>query len=130
MRKIREKKLLWDIEIIKLNKRISDINHQNRMLAEMNQAGLVDSDIFLTQSRAMAYQLKECKEKKEQILEQNSDNKIDRTQDLIEWFELLPEPKFEFDNEDFLDLVERIIVRKETIVFCLLNGLKLEEKRK
>ena len=130
LRKIREKKLLWDIEIIKLNKRISDINHQNQMLAEMNQAGLVDSDIFLSQSRKVAHQLKECKEKKEQILEQNSDNKIDRTQDLIEWFELLPEPKFEFDDEDFLDVVERIIVRKETIIFCLLNGLKLGEKRK
>lgn len=129
LRKIKENRLLWDIEIIQLNKRISDLNHQNRMLAEMNQAGLVDSDIFLSQSREMARQLKECKAQKDNILNKNSDNKIDRTLDLIDYFEQIPEPQVEFDPDVFLDITERVIVKEDALIFCLINGLKLEEPR-
>jgi len=42
---VREHQMLWSLDIIELNKRISDINDQDRMLADMNKCGLVDPDI-------------------------------------------------------------------------------------
>ena len=39
LRSIRKRKLLWSVDIVELNKRISDISEQNQLLASMNQMG-------------------------------------------------------------------------------------------
>ena len=54
--------MLWSVDIVELNKRISDISDQDRMLADMNQCGLVDPDIFISQSNELARQLRAAKQ--------------------------------------------------------------------
>ena len=61
---IRERQMLWSLDIIELNKRISDINDQDRMLADMNKCGLVDPDIFISRSNELAQQLRAIKQEK------------------------------------------------------------------
>jgi len=125
---IRERRMLWSQDIIELNKRISDINDQDRMLADMNRHGLVDPDIFISQSNELAQQLRAVKREKERILSEKDDDTIPRTREMMEMLETLPEFLPAFDGEIFTDLIDRITADADNILrFRLKNGLELAE---
>ena len=125
---IRERRMLWSQDIIELNKRISDINDQDRMLADMNKCGLVDPDIFIFRSNELAQQLRAAKREKDQILGAEHDNTIPQTQELLETLETLPEFLPAFDKEIFADLVDGITAAAGDVLrFRLKNGLELAE---
>ncbi len=128
LQSVRERRMLWSIDIIELNKRISDINDQDRMLADMNKCGLVDPDIFISRSNELAQQLRAAKQEKERILGAECDDTIPRTRELMETLEALPEFLPVFDGEIFADLVVGITVDAGNILrFRLKNGLELTE---
>ena len=125
---IRERRMLWSLDIIELNKRISDIMDQDQMLASMNRCGCVDPDIFIAQSNELAQQLRAAKQEKERILGAERDDTIPKTQDLLELLETMPEFLPDFDGEVFCELVEQIVVADNTVLrFRLKNGLELTE---
>ena len=125
---IRERRMLWSLDIIELNKRISDITDQERMLADMNKLGLVDPDIFISQSNQLARQLCAARQEKERILASEKDDTIPRTQELLETLSTLPEFLPDFDGEIFTELVEQVIADDSNIIrFRLKNGLELTE---
>lgn len=123
-----ERQMLWSLEIIELNKRISDINDQERMLADMNKCGLVDPDIFISRSNELAQQLRSAKQEKERVLGAECDDTIPRTKELLELLDTLPEFLPAFDGEIFSDLIAGIRVGANNILwFRLKNGLELSE---
>lgn len=125
---IRERKMLWSLEIIDLNKRISDINDQERMLADMNKCGLVDPDIFISRSNELAQQLHTAKQEKGSILDAEHDDTIPQTRSLLETLETMPKFLPVFDKEIFDDLVDGITADdNNTLRFRLKNGLDLME---
>lgn len=125
---VRERRMLWSLEIMELNKRISDINDQDRMLADMNRCGLVDPDIFISRSNELAQQLRAAKQEKDRILGVEHDDTISQTRELMETLETLPEYLPAFDGEIFADLVDKITVDNgNTLRFRLKNGLELTE---
>ena len=125
---IQERRMLWSLDIIELNKRISDIMDQDQMLTRMNQCGCVDPDIFISQSNELARQLREAKQKKERLMAEAGDDTIPRTRELLESLETMPEFLPNFDGEIFNDLVDRITVKDSTtLCFRLKNGLELTE---
>lgn len=125
---IQEHRMLWSLDIIELNKRISDIMDQDQMLTRMNQCGCVDPDIFISQSNELARQLRETKQKKERLMAETGDNTVPRTQELLEILETMPEFLPGFDGEIFNDLVDRItVINGVTLRFRLKNGLELTE---
>lgn len=125
---IRERRMLWSLDIIELNKRISDIMDQDQMLTRMNQCGCVDPDIFISQSNELARQLREAKQKKERLMVEAGDDTIPRTQELLESLETMPEFLPAFDGEIFNDLVDRVTVMDGvTLRFRLKNSLELTE---
>ena len=116
------------MDIIELNKRISSITSQNQLLAMLKQQGGVDPDIFITRSNELAEQLRAAKQEKERLLDQEGDDTIARTKDLIEVLETGPEFLESFDGELFGELVDKIIVESnECLRFRLNNGLELTE---
>ena len=120
--------MLWSLDIVELNKQISDIMDQDQMLARMNQCGCVDPDIFISQSNELARQLREAKQKKERLMAEAGDNTIPRTRELLEALETMPEFLSTFDGEIFDDLVDKIMVKDSvTLCFRLKNGLELTE---
>jgi len=126
---IRERKMLWSMDIIELNKRISDIMDQEQMLATLNKCGCVDPDIFIAQSNDLAQQLRVTKQEKERLLNAESDDTIPQTQELLETLESMPEFLPDFDGEIFNELIDRIIVDSSTVIrFRLKNGLELMEQ--
>ena len=48
IQKIRYSRMLWSEDVISLNKKISDVLSQVQFLAQLQQAGGVDPDTFIT----------------------------------------------------------------------------------
>ena len=98
------------------------------MLAAMHQAGLVDPDIFISQSNDLARRLQAAKREKERLIGERDSDTLSRTADLLEELEAMPDFLPEFDGEVFGALVEKLTVEPGgTVRFHLKNGLQLTE---
>ena len=125
---IRNRRMLWSVDIIELNKKISELTSQNQLLTALKQQGLVDSDIFIAQSNSLAEQLRDTKLKKERLLDCEHDEAIASTKRLIDAIEEGPASMVDFDEEMFDELIDRIIVESnDHLRFRLKNGLELTE---
>ena len=121
-------RLLWSENIVEINKQISDIASQERLLAQLKQQGLVDPDIFISRQNELAEQLRAAKLEKERFLEAEEDQTLQQTQELIEALEAGPDFLDAFDGELFRELVDKIIVESnDHLRFRLVNGLELTE---
>lgn len=125
---IRNRRMLWSVDIIELNKKISTLSSQNQVLATLKQQGLIDPDIFISQSNELTKQLRDAKLSKERLLAADSDNTIDLTKELMEILDAGPDILNNFDKELFGDLIDMVIVdSNEQLRFRLKNGLELVE---
>ncbi len=125
---IRNRRMLWSLDVIELNKQISELSSQNQMLTTLKQQSLIDPDIFISQSNELAEQLRAAKLKKERLLVADSDSTIAQTQELIDILETGPDFLDAFDADLFGELVDKIIVdSNEQLRFRLRNGLELTE---
>ncbi len=128
LQSVRERRMLWSQDIVALNQTIADLSDQGRMLADMNKCGLVDPDIFISQSNELARQLRAAKQEKERLLADGDDDAIPRTRELLETLDTLPEFLPAFDGEIFTDLMERITAEGDgRLRFRLKNRLELAE---
>lgn len=126
---IRNRQMLWHSDVVELNKQISNLTNQSHMLTVLNQQGAVDPDIFISQSNQLAQQLRKAKRQKEKLLEQDGDDTLSRTRELLEVLAYGPEFLDTFHGELFRELVDRIIVESNThLRFHLVNGLELVEE--
>ena len=114
---------------ISLNKKISDTLSQVQFLAQLQQAGGVDPDTFISSNNKLSEQLRRMKQEKARLLDTDSDDLADRTRDLMDVLEDGPDFLDSFDAELFDALVEKIIVdSNEHLRFRLKNGLELLEQ--
>ena len=126
---IRERQYLWSPNIIDLNNQIAELLSQNHTLAALKQQGLVDPDIFISQSNALAEQLQSLKLQKERLMASDEDGTIEQTRLMIEVLEEGPDFLDTFDEELFGELIDKIIVdNNDQLRFCLKNGVELREK--
>ena len=125
---IRNRRMLWSLDVIELNKQISELTSQNQMLTTLKQQGLIDPDIFISQNNELTEQLRTIKLKKERLLVADGDSTIAQTRELMEILDAGPDFLDDFDAELFGELVEKIIVdSSEQLRFRLKNGLELVE---
>lgn len=129
LRNVRKRKLLWRADIVELNKLISEITEQNQLLNGMNRMGLVDPDIYIARNNEYARQLSEAKQKRSKLIDEDGgDGVIEKTEELIEMLEAMPDFLPEFRDEVFDELVERAeVTADDRIIFHLINGLTLAE---
>ena len=129
LRKIRYSRMLWSEDVISINKKISDILSQVQFLTQLQQAGGVDPDTFISSNNKLSEQLRRLKQEKARLLDTDSDDLADRTRDLMDVLEDGPDFLDSFDAELFDALVEKIIVdSNERLRFRLKNGLELLEQ--
>lgn len=110
MRKVRERRMLWSPDIIHLNKKISNLISQNQTLTQLKEQGLVDSDIFISRSNALAEKLRTAKLEKERLLRADADITISQTEEILDVLADAPIFLDFFDAELFGELIEMIIV--------------------
>ena len=129
LQKIRYSRMLWSEDVISLNKKISDTLSQVQFLTQLQQAGGVDPDTFISSNNKLSKQLRRLKQEKARLLDTDSDDLADRTRDLIDVLEDGPDFLDSFDAELFDALVDKIIVdSNERLRFRLKNGLELTEQ--
>ena len=129
LQKIRYSRMLWSEDVISLNKKISDILSQVQFLTQLQQAGGVDPDTFISSNNKLNEQLRRLKQEKARLLDTDSNDLADRTRDLMDALEDGPDFLDGFDAELFDALVEKIIVdSNERLRFRLKNGLELLEQ--
>ena len=129
LQKIRYSRMLWSEDVISLNKKISDILSQVQFLTQLQQAGGVDPDTFISSNNKLNEQLRRLKQEKARLLDTDSDDLADRTRDLMDALEDGPDFLDGFDAELFDALVDKIIVdSNERLRFRLKNGLELTEQ--
>ena len=129
IQKIRYSRMLWSEDVISLNKKISDTLSQAQFLTQLQQAGGVDPDTFISSNNKLNEQLRRLKQEKARLLDTDSDDLVDRTRDLMDVLEDGPDFLDSFDAELFDALVEKIIVdSNERLRFRLKNGLELTEQ--
>ena len=129
LQKIRYSRMLWSEDVISLNKKISDILSQVQFLAQLQQAGGVDPDTFISSNNKLSEQLRRLKQEKARLLDTDSDDLVDRTRDLMDTLEDGPDFLDSFDAELFDALVDKIIVdSNERLRFRLKNSLELTEQ--
>ena len=129
LQKVRYSRMLWSEDVISLNKKISDILSQVQFLAQLQQAGGVDPDTFISSNNKLSEQLRRLKQEKARLLDTDSDDLADRTRDLMDVLEDGPDFLDGFDAELFDALVEKVIVdSNERLRFKLKNGLELTEQ--
>lgn len=81
------------------------------------------------QSNQLAQQLQKAKRQKETLLEQDGNDALSKTRELLGIPTYGPEYLEAFDGELFRELVDKIIVESnERIRFRLINGLELPEE--
>ena len=125
---VRSRRMLWSFDIIELNKKISELTSQNQLLATLKQQGLVDPDIFISQTNKLTEQLRAAKLEKERLMDTEQDENIAATRDLMDTLESGPEFLADFDAELFGELIDRIIVESnECLRFRLKNGVEFKE---
>ena len=129
IQKIRYSRMLWSEDVISLNKKISDTLSQVQFLTQLQQAGGVDPDTFISSNNKLNEQLRRLKQEKARLLDTDSDDLADRTRDLMDVLEDGPDFLDSFDAELFDALVDKIIVDSNgRLRFRLKNGLELLEK--
>ena len=129
LQKIRYSRMLWSEDVISLNKKISDTLSQVQFLVQLQQAGGVDPDTFISSHNKLSKQLRRLKQEKTRVLDTYSDDLADCTRDLMDVLEDGPDFLDGFDAELFDALVEKIIVdNNEHLRFRLKNDLELTEQ--
>ena len=129
LQRIRYSRMLWSEDVISLNKKISDILSQVQCLTQLQQAGGVDPDPFISSNNKLNEQFRRLKQEKARLLDTDSDDLADRTRDLMDVLEDGPDFLDSFDAELFDALVEKIIVdSNERLRFRLKNSLELLEQ--
>ena len=128
LRTARNNSMLWSEGIVEINKQISEIASQERLLAQLKQQGAVDPDIFISRSNLLAERRRELKLKKVRLIEAEEDHTMQQTQALIEVLDSAPDWLEDFDEELFCELVEKlVVVSNDTLLFRLFNGLEVTE---
>ena len=127
LQKVRNSRMLWSVDVIEINKKISDVLSQNQMLTMLKQQGLVDPDIFISKTNKLTEQLRTLKVEKERLVTAESDDAIYQTKLLIEIINDSPYILDDFDEELFGELVDKISINSSHMVFKLKNGLELKE---
>mgnify|MGYP001787109775 FL=1 len=97
-------------------------------LSHISKSGCVDSDIFISKSNKLTEQLRAAKQAKSRLLNQDGDDAIPCTQELITILKRGPETLHDFDGELFGQLIDKVIIESNTSLrFRLKNGLELRE---
>jgi len=126
---VRERRMLWSVDIIELNKKLSELMDQDHTLTEMKKLGFVDPDIFISQRNEIARQIAAAKQEKERLVGLAHDDSISKTRTLVELLDEMPDFIPDFNEDIFDDLVSKIIVdSNDSIRFVLKNGLEMREK--
>lgn len=112
------------------SKSIEELTRQSHILSQSMAEGYIDTALFIRQKNTIASELSEIRKRQKNLLKEDAYTKeIVQTEKIIHLLKTSPEILDEYQKELFEQIVEKIIIDEEQIVFCLKNGLELAERK-
>ena len=129
LRELKRHRNLSNLQVAELNRQIAELTERNHVLNGLKSKGIIDSDLFISQTDELNRKIRELKAEKNKLMETDEDdNVITETKSLIEILEDGPEQLEAFDESLFDSILEVITAEPgERLKFKLINGLELAE---
>ena len=130
LKKLQELKVRKNPKIAKINKEIADLLERNQVINALQTKGILDSAIFISQTNEINQKLLNLKTlKSKSINENNDDENLESTEELIYILKSNQEILDTFDETLFDNIVNQIYAdNKEYMEFKLINGLIITER--
>ena len=120
-------------QIKEINAEIDGLLKQEHVLLQLHETGVTDKAILRIEHEELIGKLGRLRVERNTLIQQieGQDDRLKRTDELIAMFEAIDNPLETFDDELFARIIDKIVVKeRESIVFCLKNGMELEERYK
>ena len=121
---------LEDDRIKNLDNEIEHLLEQEKMLLRIKEKGYADEQIYYEEKNKLAMNITELRRQRSQLAWEltGQDEWIDRANKVYEFISGIDTILYEFDEDIFNSIVEKIIVKsKEHLIFELKNGLTINE---
>ena len=116
-------------KLYELNTALADLNEKAHTLQRLHNKGFIEDADFREQSDALASQRKKLSDQRAQAIHGSKAlETLDKLRELQDQLEALPEFPWEFDIDQFDQLVEKIVpLSKTELLFKLKCGLEFKE---
>ena len=116
-------------KLYELNTALADLNEKAHTLQRLHNKGFIEDADFREQSDALASQRKKLTDQRIQAIHGSKAlEALDKLRELQRQLDTLPEFPWEFDIDQFDQLVEKIVpLSKTELLFKLKCGLELKE---
>lgn len=116
-------------KLYELNTALADLNEKTHTLQRLHNKGFIEDADFREQSDALASQRKKLSDQRGKIIHGSKAlETFDKLRELQEQLAALPEIPWEFDIDQFDQLVEKIVpLSKMELLFKLKCGLEFKE---
>lgn len=116
-------------KLYELNTALADLNDKTHTLQRLHNKGFIEDGDFREQSDALASQRKKLSDQRAQVIRGSKAlETLDKLRELKCQLDALPEIPWEFDIDQFDQLVEKIVPISNTeLLFKLKCGLELKE---
>ena len=116
-------------KLYELNTALADLNEKSHTLQRLHNKGFIEDADFREQSDALASQRKKLSDQRTQAIHGSKAlETLDKLRELQRQLDALPEFPWEFDIDQFDQLVEKIVpLSKTELLFKLKCGLELKE---
>ena len=116
-------------KLYELNTALADLNEKTHTLQRLHNKGFIEDADFREQSDALASQRKKLSDQRPQAIHGSKAlETLDKLRELQRQLDTLPEFPWEFDIDQFDQLVEKIVPRsKAELLFKLKCGLEFKE---
>lgn len=129
LRELQDKSRFFNAEQTDLNRQITELVKQNHSLARLQTKGCIDSAIFIERCNRNNHELERLRNELKKMRESDTlSNVISNTELLLDQLNG-SEPMMEFAENIFKGTIQNLIVFPDKIVFRLINGINLEERR-
>lgn len=118
-------------QMTEVDAEIQALLKQEHLLLKLYEDRVADKAILRIEHEELVGKLGQLRAKRSAMIQQieGQDDRLKRTEELIALFAARDNPVETFDAELFAAIVDRLIIReRECIVFCLKNGMELEER--
>jgi len=116
-----------------INAEIDGLLKQEHILLKLYEKGVADKVILRIEHEELIGKLGRLRVEKNNIIQQieGQDERVKQTDELISLFDGIDTLLESFDEVLFETIVDKLVVKeRECIVFCLKNGMELEERYK
>lgn len=117
-------------QLKEINDELDNLLEQEHVLLKLYEKGVADKTVLRIEHEELVGKIAGLRAERNSLIEEieNQDDRLRLTDQLIELFNSAKGPIEKFDKDLFEEIVDKLIVKeRECIVFCLKNGMELEE---